>query len=159
MTDAIRAEGDFYVWHRDMGTLIYCIRAPQNFGTLTSFAWNRWSDDWMFATGTHEGAVHVWKIRQEEPEETPRRSPVSPSWLAPASPSSPMVKAPRPMMSKAMDAHRVMNTQDRFGFTRERGGSRLPDQVLSRSGTYESSAGWIDEDDLGPTGRQNDQEN
>ena len=31
-------------------------------GHLTAFAWNRWGRDWMFATGTHEGGVHVWTV-------------------------------------------------------------------------------------------------
>lgn len=31
-------------------------------GHLTAFAWNRGSEAWMFATGTHEGEVHIWTI-------------------------------------------------------------------------------------------------
>ncbi|KAI0699396.1 WD40-repeat-containing domain protein [Cytidiella melzeri] len=53
--------GDIYVWDRDSAALVYCLRAPPILkGQLTSFAWNRGSDSYMFATGTHDGTVYVW---------------------------------------------------------------------------------------------------
>lgn len=51
------------MWDRDSAALIHCIQAPDVLqGQLTSFAWNSGSSDYMFATGTHDGAVHIWSI-------------------------------------------------------------------------------------------------
>lgn len=59
--------GDIYVWDRDSAVLIYCIRAPAALQSqLTSFAWNGGSSDYMFATGTHDGTVHIWTIPPPE---------------------------------------------------------------------------------------------
>ncbi|KAI0699395.1 hypothetical protein BC835DRAFT_1412586 [Cytidiella melzeri] len=53
--------GDIYVWDRDSAALVYCLKAPPILqGQFTSFAWNRGSDSYMFATGTHDGTIHIW---------------------------------------------------------------------------------------------------
>ena len=62
--------GDIFVWGCDTAALLYRIRAPATLGHLTAFAWNRGAgDDWMFATGTLEGAVQVWTVRPEPDED------------------------------------------------------------------------------------------
>ena len=54
---------DIYIWDCDTTSQLYCIQAPiTSVGTLTAFAWNCASDAWMFATGTHEGQVHIWTV-------------------------------------------------------------------------------------------------
>ncbi|GJE84620.1 WD40 repeat-like protein [Phanerochaete sordida] len=133
-------DGDFHVWLRNVGTLLYCIRAPKNFGQLTAFTWNRWSDEWMFATGTNEGAVHVWKMVEEEPEEIVR-SPATPA----SSSSSPSF-ASRPTMFRGRGTHQRSPSQGRFvsGHRFVEGSSS---GQMSRSGTYESSYGALEEED------------
>ncbi|KZV65333.1 WD40 repeat-like protein [Peniophora sp. CONT] len=53
--------GDIHVWDRESGALLHHIRA-QNFGggDLTCIAWNPTADPYIFATGSHDGAVRVW---------------------------------------------------------------------------------------------------
>lgn len=135
--------GDIHVWHRDMGSILYCIRAPENFGHLTSFTWNRWSDDWMFATGTHEGAVHIWRVCEKEPEQTPR-SPSSPLW-------SPSSRTPsfssRPMMSRGESARETSLAQDRHGINYSRSGSLSSGNTHLRGSTNSSATEGIDEED------------
>lgn len=71
--------GDIYIWDRDSAALIHCIKAPAILqGQLTSFAWNRGSSDYMFATGTHDGTVQIWSIPDPE-EEDDVPDPGSPS--------------------------------------------------------------------------------
>ncbi|KAI0092759.1 hypothetical protein BDY19DRAFT_925993 [Irpex rosettiformis] len=61
--------GDIYVWDRDSAALVYCIKAPPILqGQFTSFAWNRGSGTYMFATGTHDGTVHIWAPDTDECE-------------------------------------------------------------------------------------------
>ncbi|KAI0699394.1 hypothetical protein BC835DRAFT_1412585 [Cytidiella melzeri] len=67
--------GDIYVWDRDSAALVYCIKALHSLeGQLTSFAWNRGSSDYMFATGTHDGAIHIWAPGSDEESESERDS-------------------------------------------------------------------------------------
>ncbi|GJE97468.1 WD40 repeat domain-containing protein [Phanerochaete sordida] len=53
--------GDIHIWDRESGTLLHHIR-PQVLGggDLTCIAWNPSADPFMFATGTHDGGVHLW---------------------------------------------------------------------------------------------------
>lgn len=53
---------DIYVWDRDTTSQLHRIQAPVALGHLTAVAWNRGAADWMFATGTHEGEVHIWTV-------------------------------------------------------------------------------------------------
>lgn len=66
--------GDIYVWDRDSASLVYIIKAPPILqGQFTSFSWNRGHNSqpgkYMFATGTHDGSVHIWAVDSEELEE------------------------------------------------------------------------------------------
>ncbi|GJE84631.1 WD40 repeat-like protein [Phanerochaete sordida] len=58
---------DIYVWDRDSTSQLHRIQAPVALGHLTAVAWNRGARDWMFATGTHEGEVHVWTVGPPPP--------------------------------------------------------------------------------------------
>lgn len=55
--------GDIHIWDRESATLLHHIR-PQALGggDLTCIAWNPSADPFMFATGTHDGGVHLWTI-------------------------------------------------------------------------------------------------
>ncbi|EKM57477.1 uncharacterized protein PHACADRAFT_206381 [Phanerochaete carnosa HHB-10118-sp] len=58
--------GDIHIWDRESATLLHHIR-PQALGggDLTCIAWNPSADPFMFATGTHDGGVHLWTIPPE----------------------------------------------------------------------------------------------
>lgn len=58
--------GSIYVWDRYSANLLHQITAPASLGNLTAFTWNRGPGAWMFATGNHEGGVHIWTIPSEE---------------------------------------------------------------------------------------------
>jgi len=56
-----RAAGDIHIWDRDSATLLHHVRAQALGGDLTCIAWNHASSNpFMFATGSHEGAVKLW---------------------------------------------------------------------------------------------------
>ncbi|KAJ6595621.1 WD40 repeat-like protein [Mycena vulgaris] len=54
--------GDIHIWDQESGTLLRHIRAQaQQSGDLTCIAWNPAAEDpFMFATGSHDGAVRIW---------------------------------------------------------------------------------------------------
>jgi WD repeat-containing protein 26 len=55
--------GDIHIWDRESATLLHHIRAQSLGGDLTCIAWNHAleeRDGFMFATGSHDGAVKVW---------------------------------------------------------------------------------------------------
>ncbi|KAJ7204755.1 quinon protein alcohol dehydrogenase-like superfamily [Mycena pura] len=54
--------GDIHIWDQESGTLLRHIRAQaQQSGDLTCIAWNHATEDpFMFATGSHDGAVRIW---------------------------------------------------------------------------------------------------
>jgi len=52
--------GDIHVWDRESGALLHHIRAQMVGGDLTCVAWNPAADPFMFATGSHDGAVRIW---------------------------------------------------------------------------------------------------
>ncbi|EIW78840.1 hypothetical protein CONPUDRAFT_155557 [Coniophora puteana RWD-64-598 SS2] len=52
--------GDLHIWDRDSAVLLHYIR-PQALGDVTCIAWNQATDEqFMFATGSHDGTVRVW---------------------------------------------------------------------------------------------------
>ncbi|KAI0346641.1 WD40 repeat-like protein [Trametopsis cervina] len=59
--------GDIFIWDRESAALLHHIR-PQALGSgdLTCIAWNHAFDHFMFATGSHDGAVRIWT--NETPE-------------------------------------------------------------------------------------------
>ncbi|KAI9509319.1 WD40 repeat-like protein [Russula earlei] len=53
--------GDIHIWDRESGTLLQRVHAQAlGGGDLTCVAWNPAADRFMFATGSHDGAVRVW---------------------------------------------------------------------------------------------------
>ncbi|KZV65320.1 WD40 repeat-like protein [Peniophora sp. CONT] len=64
--------GDIHIWDRESGALLHHIRA-QNFGggDLTCIAWNPAADPYIFATGSHDGAVRVWTTLPPGPTAPP----------------------------------------------------------------------------------------
>ncbi|KAG2136654.1 WD40-repeat-containing domain protein [Suillus clintonianus] len=86
--------GDIYIWDRDTAVLLHHVRAQALGGDLTCIAWNHASDNpFMFATGSHDGAVRLWTTANDyRPSESTRRLfPVTaqstPHSLTPCSPS------------------------------------------------------------------------
>ncbi|KAI0064262.1 WD40 repeat-like protein [Artomyces pyxidatus] len=52
--------GDIHIWDRESGSLLHHVRAQALGGDLTCIAWNPAADPFMFATGSHDGAVRIW---------------------------------------------------------------------------------------------------
>ncbi|KAF7318793.1 Catabolite degradation [Mycena chlorophos] len=68
--------GDIHIWDQESGTLLRHIRAQAaQTGDLTCIAWNHAADDpFMFATGSHDGAVRIWTqppVLEDPPELEP----------------------------------------------------------------------------------------
>ncbi|KAI0701046.1 WD40-repeat-containing domain protein [Cytidiella melzeri] len=54
-------DGDIFLWERESAVLLHHIRPPEaGAGDLTCIAWNHAADNFMFATGSHDGAVRIW---------------------------------------------------------------------------------------------------
>lgn len=70
--------GDVYVWDRDSGNLLHHIGVPSGVqvGHLSSLAWNSsMTESFMFAAGSHDGAIRIWKAL---PNDAMGREPASP---------------------------------------------------------------------------------
>ncbi|KAH9936025.1 WD40 repeat-like protein [Amylocystis lapponica] len=52
--------GDIHIWDRESAALLHNVRAQAMGGDLTCIAWNHAVDPFMFATGSHDGAVRIW---------------------------------------------------------------------------------------------------
>ncbi|KAF9482296.1 WD40 repeat-like protein [Pholiota conissans] len=53
--------GDIHIWDQESGALLHFIRAQAHGGDMTCIAWNHAAKEpFMFATGSHDGAVRVW---------------------------------------------------------------------------------------------------
>lgn len=64
------AAGDIHIWDRDTGALLHHIRTQALGGDLTCVAWNHASEDpFMFATGSHDGAVRIWTAPPPESDD------------------------------------------------------------------------------------------
>lgn len=58
--------GDIYIWDRDSAILLHNIHGQALGGDLTCLAWNQAVENvFMFATGSHDGAVRVWTTPPE----------------------------------------------------------------------------------------------
>ncbi|KAG1876395.1 quinon protein alcohol dehydrogenase-like superfamily [Suillus subluteus] len=86
--------GDIHIWDRDSAMLLHHVRAQALGGDLTCIAWNHASDNpFMFATGSHDGAVRLWTTANDyRPCESSRRffavnTQPTPHSVAPCSPS------------------------------------------------------------------------
>ncbi|KIM47068.1 hypothetical protein M413DRAFT_23353 [Hebeloma cylindrosporum] len=63
--------GDIHIWDQESGALLHYIRPQAHGGDLTCIAWNQSAvDPFMFAAGSHDGAVRVWTRPPDEPDET-----------------------------------------------------------------------------------------
>jgi len=68
-------EGDILIWDRESGILLHQIRGRAHSGDLTCIAWNHAAiDPFMFASGSHDGAVHIWTKPPDSPEYQPEES-------------------------------------------------------------------------------------
>ena len=53
--------GGIHIWDRESGTLLHHVHAQSlGDGDLTCVAWNPTAEPFMFATGSHDGAVRIW---------------------------------------------------------------------------------------------------
>ncbi|OCH89316.1 WD40 repeat-like protein [Obba rivulosa] len=58
--------GDIHIWDRESAALLHHVRAQALGGDLTCIAWNHPVDPFMFATGSHDGAVKIWTTPSAE---------------------------------------------------------------------------------------------
>ena len=63
--------GDIHVWDRESGASLHHVRAQAVSGELTCLAWNPTADPFMFATGSHDGAVRIWTLFNHSSEPSP----------------------------------------------------------------------------------------
>lgn len=77
----LRPAGDIHIWDRESGALLHHIRAQTLGGDLTCIAWNHAHDSFMFATGSHDGAVRIWTAPDAPSidEPYPSRGPTNPT--------------------------------------------------------------------------------
>lgn len=54
-----------HTWDRATAEHLRRIEMPSGMGRITALAWNHGASDWMFATGTHDGKVQVWTVRDD----------------------------------------------------------------------------------------------
>ncbi|KAH9996706.1 WD40-repeat-containing domain protein [Russula compacta] len=66
--------GDIHIWDRESGALLHHILAQSLGGDLTCVAWNSVADPFMFATGSHDGAVRIWTVVSVPPRDRRGRS-------------------------------------------------------------------------------------
>ncbi|KAG5719222.1 hypothetical protein E4T56_gene13410 [Termitomyces sp. T112] len=58
--------GDIHIWDQESAALLHYIRGQSHGGDLTCIAWNHAAEDpFMFATGSHDGAVRIWTKRPD----------------------------------------------------------------------------------------------
>ncbi|KAG6901760.1 hypothetical protein C0995_008235 [Termitomyces sp. Mi166 len=61
------AAGDIHIWDQESAALLHHIRGQSHGGDLTCIAWNHAAEDpFMFATGSHDGAVRIWTTRPDD---------------------------------------------------------------------------------------------
>ncbi len=77
------SDGYIHAWDRTSAEHLFRLDASRDVigGELTSFSWNRGSKEYMFATGTDQGQVHIWT----QPYELDTSEPTSDSGVPPAS--------------------------------------------------------------------------
>ncbi len=75
--------GDIHIWDRESAALLHHIRAQAlGGGDLTCIAWNHHANPFIFATGSHDGAVRIWTESSGKPsssDELPSRSTTHPT--------------------------------------------------------------------------------
>jgi WD40 repeat protein len=63
--------GDIHIWDRESAVLLHHVRAQMVGGDLTCLAWNPTADPFMFATGSHDGAVRIWTTVDRSAQPSP----------------------------------------------------------------------------------------
>ena len=63
--------GDIHIWDRESGASLHHVRAQVVGGDLTCLAWNPTADPFMFATGSHDGAVRIWTSLNHSSQPSP----------------------------------------------------------------------------------------
>jgi len=63
--------GDIHIWDRESAALLHHVRAQMVGGDLTCLAWNPAVDPFMFATGSHDGAVRIWTTIERSSQPSP----------------------------------------------------------------------------------------
>jgi hypothetical protein len=63
--------GDIHIWDRESGALLHHVREQVVGGDLTCLAWNTTADRFMFATGSHDGAVRIWTSPNHSSQPSP----------------------------------------------------------------------------------------
>ena len=63
--------GDILIWDRESAALLHHAPAQTVGGDLTCLAWNPAAHPFMFATGSHDGAVRVWTTIERSPQPSP----------------------------------------------------------------------------------------
>lgn len=59
--------GDIHIWDQESGALLHQFKAQALGGDLTCISWNSAADNpFMFATGSHDGAVRIWTKPTED---------------------------------------------------------------------------------------------
>ena len=66
-----RTAGDIHIWDRESGASLHHVRAQVVGGDLTCLAWNPTADPFMFATGSHDGAVRIWTSLSHSSQPSP----------------------------------------------------------------------------------------
>ncbi|KAJ4474338.1 hypothetical protein J3R30DRAFT_3295652 [Lentinula aciculospora] len=67
--------GDIHIWDQESGALLHHVRAQDLGGDLTCIAWNHADDNpFMFATGSHDGALRIWTKNERQSEPHPSLS-------------------------------------------------------------------------------------
>ena len=63
--------GDIHIWDRESGALLHHVRGDILGRDLTCVAWNPAADPFMFATGSHDGAVRIWTSLDQPAQPSP----------------------------------------------------------------------------------------
>jgi len=115
--------GDIHIWDRVSAVLLHHIRAQEVGGDLTCIAWNISAEDpFMFATGSHDGAVRIWSSppRNQHSQSQQRGNVVPGSMTGNSSPFDSDIEYHR---TDSPIQHLESDSQQNFGQENE-GGSR-----------------------------------
>ena len=122
--------GDIHIWDRESGALLHHIRAQMVGGDLTCVAWNPAADPFMFATGSHDGAVRIWTSFNQPPSPYPEISfhaeggGITPRTRSPSiCPPDNDIRFGSPSTEGGLKAHELRASLDELG-AQLRGGGR-----------------------------------
>ncbi|KAI0783765.1 WD40 repeat-like protein [Abortiporus biennis] len=108
--------GDIHIWDRESAALLHHVRSQALGGDLTCVAWNHASDSFMFATGSHDGAVRIWTAPPAS-EPFPTVTP-APSRATTNAANTPRTSSPSPFdvdfRTDSPSTHFGNDSQDQF---------------------------------------------